>query len=349
MTDRSGRVQSTSVELIQRLQATISFQLQKFYSDQPYALLDFPEHANVGDSAIWAGQMAYLRRYWGRDPSYVCSYHNVNWAAMEAAAPNGPILLCGGGAFGDTWPIHQHFREEVLNRNPGRVVIQLPQSLQFNDRSNLRRAAQVIARHKFFVLLARDQASYDLAIKNFQCEVHLCPDMAFCLGQLVRLIRPHRSAVFLLRGDKEAASTSWWDGLKIPNDSVVADWRSEPAYTRIHARLMMYFDLLVSLASLNLRQHSPMARRIRYFDRLANLRLRRGVALISQGRLLVSDRLHAHIIGTLLDVPQLMLDNNYGKISRFIDTWQSDWKGVRRISNLSEAVEQVRASNAPAG
>ena len=30
--------------------------LEPFTLDEPYALVDFPNHANVGDSAIWLGE-----------------------------------------------------------------------------------------------------------------------------------------------------------------------------------------------------------------------------------------------------------------------------------------------------
>jgi len=101
------------------------------------------------------------------------------------------------------------------------------------------------------------------------------------------------------------------------------------------------------LTSLDSGVLNPMARRVRYYDQLVNLRIRRGVSLISRGRQLISDRLHAHIIGTLLDEPQVLLDNNYGKISRFIDTWQSDWTGVRRAADLSVALQVAAAGNFP--
>ena len=32
--------------------------LEPFTLDEPYALVDFPTHANVGDSAIWAGDFS---------------------------------------------------------------------------------------------------------------------------------------------------------------------------------------------------------------------------------------------------------------------------------------------------
>jgi exopolysaccharide biosynthesis protein PssK len=338
------RAHSTSSAVTGRLYATIHSVLQSYHSDAPYALLDFPDHPNVGDSAIWAGELAYLRRNWQHDPSYVCDIGSVNWSDLIRAVPSGPILLHGGGNFGDIWPANQLFREEVLNRYPSRTVIQLPQSIQFDDPSSLRRTARAIARHKSFVLLVRDQASYDLATDNFECEVRLCPDMAFCLGQLARPIRPTHSLVLLLRTDKEAASTSDRTALKMPRDALVVDWiLSEPAGTYGRAKVMSWFG---ALASLDQRQVSPMARRVRYYDQLASLRIRRGITLISQGGQLISDRLHAHIIGTLLDVPQVILDNNYGKLGRFIDTWRSDWTGVRRAADLSIALEAAGVTQA---
>jgi exopolysaccharide biosynthesis predicted pyruvyltransferase EpsI len=322
---------------IERLRITIDSVLKDYIGDEPYALLDFPNHTNVGDSAIWAGELVYLRRRCQRDPNYVCA-HDADWAALAKALPNGPILLHGGGNFGDIWPSMQQFREEVLDRNPGRTVIQLPQSIQFNDPSNLRQAAKAIARHKSFVLLVRDQASYDLAASNFDCVVRLCPDMAFRLGGIARPRDPTHSLVFLLRTDKEAISGNSWSALKLPDDAVVDDWLSEPPNTERRAKLRWGFE---TLKSLDLRRLSPMARRVRYYDQLAGLRIRRGVAVLSQGRRLVTDRLHGHIIGTLLGLPQIVLDNNYGKISRFIDTWRSDWTGVRRAGDLSAALNEI--------
>jgi exopolysaccharide biosynthesis predicted pyruvyltransferase EpsI len=333
---RSG-TGSSSFAVIERLRKQIDSALQDLIHDEPYALLDFPYHTNVGDSAIWAGELAYLRGRFKRDPGYVGTHHE-DWPALAKAVPNGPILLHGGGNFGDVWPTMQRFREEVLKQHPGRKVIQLPQSIQFDDSAGLRRAAKAVARHKSFVLLVRDQASYDLARNNFDCVVRLCPDMAFCLGPIARPSNPTHSSVLLLRTDKEATDGDRLSSLKLPPEVIVDDWLSEPADTERRAKIRWGVGMLKSL---DLRQLGPMARRISYYDHLANLRIRRGIAQISKGRLLVSDRLHAHIIGTLLDLPQIVLDNNYGKIKRFMDTWQTDWSGVRRAASLSAALEET--------
>ena len=58
-----------------------------------YALLDFPDHANVGDSAIWLGEIAMLRAITGRDPDHVCT-----WDAFDADAFCLPPRPVAGGA-----------------------------------------------------------------------------------------------------------------------------------------------------------------------------------------------------------------------------------------------------------
>jgi exopolysaccharide biosynthesis predicted pyruvyltransferase EpsI len=43
--------------------------------------------------------------------------------------PDDPILLHGGGNFGDVWPGFQRFREQVIRESPNRRIIQLPQTI----------------------------------------------------------------------------------------------------------------------------------------------------------------------------------------------------------------------------
>jgi pyruvyl transferase EpsO len=59
-------------------------------------------------------------------------------------------------------------------------------------------------------------------------------------------------------------------------------------------------------------------------DRTATLRLRRGIRLLTQGRRVVTDRLHAHILCVLLDMPHAIIDNSYGKLSSFVETWEGN-------------------------
>ena len=113
--------------------------------EPPVVLLDFPNHGNVGDSAIWRGEVTWLRQTVGAS-RFVCEIANYCNEQLRAVLKDaGTILLHGGGNLGDLWPTHQVFRERILDEFPDRRVIQLPQSIQFQSDGILRRRARRLA------------------------------------------------------------------------------------------------------------------------------------------------------------------------------------------------------------
>ena len=58
----------------------------------PYALVDFPNYANVGDSAIWIGAMALLERVAGAPPRFIWAHHNFDAEEFQRPHPDGPIF-----------------------------------------------------------------------------------------------------------------------------------------------------------------------------------------------------------------------------------------------------------------
>ena len=67
---------------------------------EEYALIDFPDHGNVGDSAIWLGECKLLRALTGRGHCYVSTWHDFDEAAFREACPEGILFLHGGGGAG---------------------------------------------------------------------------------------------------------------------------------------------------------------------------------------------------------------------------------------------------------
>jgi exopolysaccharide biosynthesis predicted pyruvyltransferase EpsI len=293
-------------QYIAHIQGLIHEALGPCVTSEPFALLDFPDIKNVGDSAIWVGEIAYFRDRFGRAPDYVSAIENLDPAALERAVPKGPIFLHGGGNLGDIWLGHQVFREQVLERWPDRPVVQLPQSIHFNSQERAKQAAEVIARHKNFTLLVRDQESLAFAKEHFDCTVRLCPDMAFCIGE----IAPDGAVEFPLlamrRKDKEqVASSEDSAGGDIP----VEDWISEDPKPVKAARTK---GLLESALSFN-----RARMRVTSYNAVAEQRVGRGVKQLSRADTIITDRLHVHIISTLMGKPHAVLDNSYGKIARF--------------------------------
>jgi pyruvyl transferase EpsO len=64
------------------------------------------------------------------------------------------------------------------------------------------------------------------------------------------------------------------------------------------------------------------------FNQLADRRVRRGCLLLSQGEVVITDRLHAHILCCLMEIPHVVMDNSYGKISNFRKTWGTGNNGL---------------------
>jgi pyruvyl transferase EpsO len=293
-----------STQIIAKLQAKIHQVLEPLTSKR-FAILDFPNHANVGDSAIWLGEMIYFKKREIRN-FYVCTQQNER-------IPEGIIFLHGGGNFGDIWSEHQQFRENVIERYPERKIVQLPQSIYFSSQDALRRSARIINKHKDFTLLVRDQNSLSIAQEAFSCRIELCPDMAFCLGAIERPTKPTHKKLFLLRTDKEKRN------FNIPPDAIKADWLEDDDLSAI--RMMAIKEMLPSLG---IHAFNKYMRREFLYRKLAEARLQRGLRLLSSSSSIVTDRLHAHILCILLNIPHTILDNSYGKISGFYETWTKE-------------------------
>ena len=325
---------------IRRLQEAAADALRGVGGNAPFALVDFPDHANVGDSAIWVGTTAYFRDHRGQEPRYVASVDSFSEAGLRAAMPTGPIFVHGGGNFGDLWPRHQQFRERLLAHFPDREIIQLPQSIHFNVPAGIATVARAIARHGRFRLLVRDRTSYQLATSRFDCPVTLCPDMALFLGALDRAA-PDVDVFYLLRTDRERAVGG--AGSRASYTSRVDDWLVDPSQsvaTRKWPRILR--PLLEG------RRHRP-ALGVATCDAAAHARVLRGCRLLSSGRLVITDRLHAHLLSLLLGIPHAVLDNSYGKLGRFLDAWTGGVEGVYRATSMADAEEWAAARVSGAG
>lgn len=328
-TDMNGQSTQT-MNLIKRLQDMIHERLQPFVDGQPITIVDFPDIRNVGDSAIWSGEIAYLADRYGVAPAYVTKM-KVNRATLDRVAPGGPIFIHGGGNFGDIWPGHQNFRETVLRDFRDRKIIQFPQSIHFGDPTRIDQAARLIDEHGNFVLFVRDEESLEFSRKHFNCESYLCPDMAPCIGQTARVGEPKYPILAMLRQDKEGVGNASSNVLgAIP----IEDWITESR-----------FDIrrVKTLAAIRAASFNTEQTRFAVYDAAANARFQRGIRQLSQGRVIITDRLHVHIISLLLGLPHAVLDNSYGKIARFMTAFGTDTDLVYRATSLTGAVEWAKA------
>lgn len=286
-------------------------------------LVDYPHHPNVGDSLIWLGEIAYLKSK-GLKPSYVCDYKNYNPNAIRKILnKNSIILIHGGGNFGDIWEHLHNFKLQVLQDFPLIKVIQMPQSIYFENNQNVVKTADAIKKHGNFTLLVRSHESLAIAQKNFESNNMLCPDMAFFIGPITAKKLPVFDCFVLSRTDAEKSikldiRTAQ---LSESHTSQLDDWlavsNTEYQISRLetHHLFRKWFEVIDPNNHILLMM----------WTMLSKARLKRGVSLLSQGSVVITDRLHAHILSILINKPHVIIDNSYGKLGDFYRCWTLDY------------------------
>ncbi|MBP1849833.1 polysaccharide pyruvyl transferase family protein [Rhizobium halophytocola] len=318
-------------QLITKLQDQTHDCLKAFVDpDAPISILDFPDIKNCGDSAIWLGEMAYLQTRFNKRPAYVCTTDDFSPDELANAAPTGPIFIHGGGNFGDIWVFHQDFRERMMELYPDRQIVQFPQSIHYKSEARLEQSRRAIGKHKNFVLLVRDEESFQFSKDKFDCEVRLCPDMAFCIGK-IEPEKPQMPVLAMLRQDQEQVGAVDFSAYPdIPKE----DWITENKMDVRRAKAMGLFSALLHL--------TPSEMRLRKLDAAAQNRFQRGIRQISRGEAIVTDRLHVHICSLLIGRPHAVLDNNYGKIRRFMNAFSGGTDLSYKATSLDDGIRWAR-------
>ena len=218
---------------------------------------------------------------------------------------------------------------------PDRKIVQLPQSLHFHNSEILEETRRSIARHRDFTLLVRDQASLDFARHWFECPVYLCPDMAYGIGRLRSEVRADAAVFSLMRTDHERHPDTP-EGAIVEGIGPTGDW----VQARWHRSDLEKISQSLSRKAWTAALLMPKTEAA--YHRQAALEVQRGADMLARGRMVLTDRLHAHILCVLMNKPHLVFDNSYGKISGYIETWPDDGL-TQRIASLHEAREMIEA------
>lgn len=299
---------------------------------RPYVLWDFPNYSNVGDSAIWVGELKALETYFGRPPQNTCELLS-GIEKLPALTTRTQIIISGGGNLGDLWDGHQLFRERIVGQYSTNKIVQMPQSIYFKNQASLELCRQVFSAHPDLTIMTRDHGSYEIAKTVHGGQIELVPDMALAIGMIPRPCKPIVPIYALLRTDQEKLVS---DDLQILGKLKVEDWIQEPFYResqllyhikRVERKLPVTRRLLRALKSM-------------LFNRLAQIRTERGCEMLSCGNVVITDRLHAHILCSLMEVPHVFIDNNYGKLSSFRRAWNTGGHDIcKQASTLAEAYD----------
>jgi exopolysaccharide biosynthesis predicted pyruvyltransferase EpsI len=289
------------------------------------AFLDYPNHLNIGDHLIGLGSLLYLTDVNQTEVNYIASDKDFNEDSFLTTSQNSPIVFHGGGNLGDLWPKHQNFREHLIGKYKDREIYILPQTIYFREPQNLEKAKQVFNSHPNLTLFCRDRVSYEIAKKHFyDCQIKLAPDMAFQLLEPrykledLQVGSKTGESLYLKRKDKENSDKFHIDASSYID--CVEDWIS---FNEIDNRAAQISRLQRDIFPDVIRgkfYHKTKAMALEKQNLTLNL-LYMGVQQLSKYSLIVTDRLHGHILSILLGIPNIFMPNSYHKNQAFYETW----------------------------
>ena len=314
-------------EKIAQLKAEIDRQLKPLITSD-FVYLDLPYHPNIGDTLIWKGTVSFIKAL---PHKCLLSTDYANFTFPEVSE-KCVILMHGGGNFGDLYLKLNNFRKAVIARYPRNKVIVLSQTVYYEKAENLRADAEFYSGRDNVTICTRDTESYKLIETNFRGPaVRLVPDMAFYISPAVYARKAGRSGtrtLYLSRRDKEAAGCA--RPRCVPAGAEEHDW---PTFERTP------FIYWLTLKGVGLLRRLPGANalRRRYTDLvwqrlLLPYNVSTGISFLSRYHTVYTTRLHTAILSILLRRRSVvLLDNNYGKLKSFYETWLHDLDGAKYV------------------
>eukprot|EP00276_Gloeochaete_wittrockiana_P005483 CAMPEP_0184648306 /NCGR_PEP_ID=MMETSP0308-20130426/5396_1 /TAXON_ID=38269 /ORGANISM="Gloeochaete witrockiana, Strain SAG 46.84" /LENGTH=571 /DNA_ID=CAMNT_0027080029 /DNA_START=349 /DNA_END=2064 /DNA_ORIENTATION=+ len=333
--------QRTRARIIGDLQAWIKrIVLPLTWEGRPIALLDYPAHRNTGDQAIWMGEKILFHEN-SVEINFECASflngfyryisHDCNFSELrKILGKDGLIFLHGGGNFRN-YPgknkigYYQHFRHKVIAAFPDHQIVVLPQTINFEKQfpDVLNEVKTSLGSHKNLTLLWRDTFSLQFAQEHFPNALSvLCPDMAFMIGLL---------------GYKSLETQHFFTPGPFPPPIHKMVWIGRLDAEKIIDREHLSGDLDKSLGEKTDWNLFPKPKETEFTDRAAEL-LTAGIEFLSKGKVVVTDRLHGMIIGTLLGKPVVAMDNNYGKLTKYHSTFLADEPNIYWSHDEPEAL-----------
>jgi len=270
--------------------------------------IDYPVYSNGGDLLIMKGTEAFFKENGIRVRA---RYSAFDFPDGLSVPKDYILVLQGGGNFGDLYPVHQKLRERVVAGYPNNRVVILPQTIHYKDVREFDRTADILNRHKDVHLFVRDTLSLEMAKDKFKrCGVYLSPDMAHQLWPIRGGGEPARELLRFMRTDIE--KTAGQDGLTFEGAGDDLDWST--LYSRTEHRSIRAIGKVLRISKGKLPVGVLWSK---YSDRLVS----KAVERFAQYRTVQTSRLHGHILSCLMDKPNVLYDNAYGKNGRYYRCW----------------------------
>ena len=288
-----------------------------------YAILfDIPLSENKGDPAISVGEVYLLRRLGIKVIFYCNCRHCMNAKLLDYVqklstqySKDELVILFQGGGNLLGHRFNNFLRGKVLSLLKGFKIIIFSQSVFVRNHlysgEHFEYCKTIYCCNPDLTIILRDKGSLEFVLKywNNGTNIILAPDMAFQIGSVRRFMSPSYDILWLKRGDSEAPMYPAKTLMSHRNVTVkVADWANWTA--NVGSTTMESAFLLANSA----------------------------LVFLQRGRVVITDRLHGHILSTLLNIPHVLIDNQYKKLSSYHNTWTRSLENVLMTNDPSKAL-----------
>lgn len=308
----------TSREIIAEAMRIHQSLLPDLIGNKKYAILiGAAAFENKGDPAMTIGELIMLEKlhiellYYIRVGDCNDAHYNRAKKILKPYDPKDVVILMHGGGNLIGYKTESDCRGKAFKVFPGYKYFIFSQSFYMSgSKANVDQMVGLSCCNPNLTILLRDRLSLLMAKRLFNngTRLFLAPDMAFAFGAVARYSPPFYDVLWLKRKDGEKPQYASLPSFP-PDVSVhVADWwgwTSPKGNTTLETAHNMMMN---------------------------------GLLFLQRGRVVVTDRLHGHILSTLLDIPHVLLDNADNKLSSFHNTWTRGLENARLTDSPKEAV-----------
>jgi exopolysaccharide biosynthesis predicted pyruvyltransferase EpsI len=335
----NGSSQAVVGESLDRFRRDLDAALDQYIPrGLPAALLMFPYDGNVGNHLMWIGITDYLRER-GIRVGYAAHGSNFSERDLARAVGDGPILFSGGVTISRLWPHHAEVKRRVAAAFPKNALISLPSTVLFVDDADREGARDIFGSHDNVTVLTRDPVSGAQARDAFPAHIRVttAPDLAFRLPPQPIRGEPLHDIIWLARDDIEGAFGT------PPAHVYVFDWPlwDLRTYTPVSYYLLRASGVLSRLRSsfigttLFPALDPPIAE---FYRTVSHRMLVHGNHMLDAGKVLVTDRMHPHVLAALRGQDVVLLPDKFGKNRAVYDNYTKACSTVHWADAPAEAL-----------
>jgi exopolysaccharide biosynthesis predicted pyruvyltransferase EpsI len=329
--------------LVNDLQQRLIHAYQKRLKGIRYAnIWGYLETENKGDAAIWSAQQILLSIL-GIETMEACRFMYKDCdiekfrRKLEEHRPHSGIIMAGGGNFNDYYWEDQPSRMNMIENFQNISIRAFPQSIYMHNPERIEKTRKSFNKHHDLQLAARDKPSYDWLMDNFGnsegIQSDLVPDIAFMWGNRSDFrhnTKKTQDILILARKDAEisdgdSANIEFGEGKVDLGGSI-----GNVTYNKVDWK----FTKTPSIDDEGIREQGKNQR--------AWAKSMAGFDLLGSAHFVITDRLHGHILSTVIGVPHVLMDSKLGKNLNFHNTWTRDCACTKITKSIDSAFDVAR-------